>query len=73
MYARRLLNEDKAFRCFCTEEELEKARRQQLAGNETARYSGKCRHLSAVELEARLKAKTPYTLWLRVRPGTVGF
>ena len=73
MYARRLLNEDKAFRCFCTEEELEKARRQQLAGNETARYSGKCRHLSAAELEARLKAKTPYTLRLRVRPGTVGF
>lgn len=71
--AQRLLTEDKAFRCFCSEEELEKNRQQQLARSETARYSGKCRNLSAAELEDRLKAKTPFTLRLRVRPGIVGF
>jgi glutamyl-tRNA synthetase/nondiscriminating glutamyl-tRNA synthetase len=72
-YAEQLLAEDKAFRCYCTEEELEKVRQQQLARNESARYSGKCRHLSAAELEARREAGTPSTLRLRVRPGTVGF
>ncbi len=72
-YAQRLLDEDKAFRCFCSEEELEEVRREQLARNETIRYSGKCRHLSSVEIQARLGAGMPYVLRLRVRPGTVGF
>jgi nondiscriminating glutamyl-tRNA synthetase len=72
-YAQKLREEDKAFRCFCSEEELEKVRQEQLARNETARYSGKCRHLSAAEVEALCNKGTPYTLRLRVRPGTVGF
>ena len=39
-YAQQLLDEDKAFRCFCSEEELEKVRQQQLARNETAALLG---------------------------------
>ena len=72
-FAQQLLEEDKAFRCFCSEEELERERRAQLERNETTRYSGKCRQLSAAEIQSRLRAGTPYTLRLRVRPGTVGF
>ena len=72
-YAQRLLEEDKAFRCFCSEEELEKVRQDQLARHETTHYSGKCRHLSPEEREARRKAGSPFTLRLRVRPGIVGF
>jgi nondiscriminating glutamyl-tRNA synthetase len=72
-YAEQLLKEDKAFRCFCTEEELENVRREQLARNETQRYSGKCRNLSRAEQERRSKSGTASTLRLRVRPGTVGF
>jgi nondiscriminating glutamyl-tRNA synthetase len=72
-FARQLLDEDKAFRCFCSEEELERVRQEQLAGSETTRYSGKCRHLSAAELSSRLNSNAPFTLRLRVRPGTVGF
>jgi nondiscriminating glutamyl-tRNA synthetase len=72
-YAQRLLNEDKAFRCFCSEEHLEKVRQEQLARRESAHYSGTCRHLTPAELEARRKAGTPFTLRLRVRPGIVGF
>jgi glutamyl-tRNA synthetase len=72
-HAQLLLDEDKAFRCFCSEEELEKMRRKQLARNETAHYSGTCRHLAPAELEARLRAGAPFTLRLRVRSGTVGF
>jgi nondiscriminating glutamyl-tRNA synthetase len=72
-YARQLLDEDKAFPCFCTEEELEEVRREQLERNEMPRYSGKCRHLSPEELDARHKSGDAFTLRLRVRPGTVGF
>jgi glutamyl-tRNA synthetase/nondiscriminating glutamyl-tRNA synthetase len=72
-FAQQLLDEDKAFRCFCPEEELEQVRQQQLARNETPRYSGKCRDLSVDEIEAYRKKKTPSTLRLRVRQGTVGF
>ncbi len=72
-YARQLQEEDKAFPCFCTQEELEAIRRRQLDANETPRYSGKCRNLTQDEQDAGLKSGTPYTLRLRVRPGTVGF
>jgi glutamyl-tRNA synthetase len=71
--AQRLLNEDKAFRCFCSEDQLAKVRQEQLALHESSHYSGTCRHLSAAELAERLKAGTPFTLRLRVRPGIVGF
>ncbi len=72
-YARKLLGEDKAFPCFCTEKELEEVRQQQKQRNETPRYSGKCRHLTPEELEARRESGAPSTLRLRVRPGSVGF
>ncbi len=72
-YARRLLDENKAFRCFCSEEELEKVRQEQLSRNETIRYSGKCRDLPAAEVEARHNTGMPSALRLRVRTGKVGF
>jgi glutamyl-tRNA synthetase len=72
-YAQRLLDEDKAFRCFCTEEELEQVRQSQLAHNESQRYSGKCRHLSPAEVQARISSGAASTIRLRVRPGMVGF
>jgi glutamyl-tRNA synthetase len=72
-HAQRLLNEDKAFRCFCSEEQLEKVRQEQLARSESSHYSGTCRDLSAAELAEHLKDGTPFTLRLRVRSGVVGF
>jgi glutamyl-tRNA synthetase len=72
-YALKLLDEDKAFRCFCTEEELEAERHRQLAHHETIRYSGKCRYLAPDDIDARLKNGDSFTIRLRVRPGVVGF
>jgi glutamyl-tRNA synthetase len=72
-YAQQLLDEDKAFRCFCSEDELEAFRQLQLAKNETPRYSGKCRKLSKHHIEVMDSDKIPFTLRLRVRPGEVGF
>ncbi|MGC4378159.1 glutamate--tRNA ligase [Fictibacillus sp. Mic-4] len=47
-----LLERGLAYKCYCTEEELEQAREEQMAKGETPRYSGKCRHLTRDEQEA---------------------
>jgi len=53
-HAQRLLEEEKAYRCYCTPEELTQMREDLLAKGERPRYLGKCRGLSpqqARELE----------------------
>lgn len=39
----RLLDEDKAYHCYCSREELEAMRAEQLARKEKPRYNGRCR------------------------------
>lgn len=41
--ANKLLQEDKAYRCYCTKERLEKLRESQLQAKEKPRYDGYCR------------------------------
>ncbi len=72
-YAQRLLDGNKAFRCFCSDEELDQVRRAQLARNETPRYSGKCRDLNRADMEARYASGVASTVRLRVRSGIAGF
>lgn len=55
-YYNELLENGKAYKCYCTEEELEAEREAQIARGETAHYSGKCRHLTADD-RARLEAE----------------
>ena len=47
-----LMNRDMAYKCYCTEEELEKERAEQMERGETPAYSGKCRHLTKEQQEA---------------------
>lgn len=39
-----LLDQDKAYYCYCTKEELESLRNQQMAAKQKPRYDGRCRH-----------------------------
>lgn len=55
-YYQELLENGKAYKCYCTEEELEKEREEQMARNETPHYSGKCRHLTKEE-QQKLEAE----------------
>ncbi|HEY9576913.1 MAG TPA: glutamate--tRNA ligase [Pseudobacillus sp.] len=49
-YYDQMLEEGKAYKCYCTEEELEAEREaQQAEGKDMAGYSGKCRHLTPEE------------------------
>ena len=42
---RELMDKGIAYECYCTEEELEQERQEQMARGETPKYSGKCRQL----------------------------
>jgi len=51
-YVQKLLDEGKAYLCYCSEEELEREREEALKRGEMPRYSGKCRHLTPEQKEA---------------------
>lgn len=44
-YIQKLLDEGKAYRCYCTEERLNTVREQQKANKQKPRYDGHCRNL----------------------------
>jgi len=48
-YAERLIQEGKAYYCFCSAEELEREREQALKEQRQPIYSGKCRNLDPTE------------------------
>jgi glutamyl-tRNA synthetase len=63
-----------AYPCFCSEHELEIARRTAIAAGRPPRYSGKCRSLTPQEVAARFVGGMPATLRFRVPEGeTVAF
>jgi len=64
--AEQLLAEGKAYRCFCTREELDAERARAEAGGQGFRYSGRCRALPAGEVETRRRAGEPSTIRFRV-------
>jgi nondiscriminating glutamyl-tRNA synthetase len=60
-----LLAEGKAYRCFCTAEELEAERLKAVAEHRPQVYSGKCRHIPAADSEVRA-ATEPFAVRLRI-------
>ena len=53
-YLEKLLKEGKAYHCFCSEEELEVQRQEQMSRGLAPRYNGKCAKLSPEEVERNL-------------------
>jgi nondiscriminating glutamyl-tRNA synthetase len=53
-YLEKLLKEDKAYYCFCSEEELEAQRQYQMSIGEAPHYNGKCSKLSKEKVKASL-------------------
>jgi glutamyl-tRNA synthetase len=60
--AERLLAEGKAYRCFCTKEELDAQRAKAEAAGMGFRYNRRCARLSAGEIDQRLRQALPFTL-----------
>jgi nondiscriminating glutamyl-tRNA synthetase len=62
----RLLAEGKAYRCFCSAEQLESERREAAASRQPQAYSGRCRALSNEESARRAAAGEPFAVRLRI-------
>jgi glutamyl-tRNA synthetase len=60
--AERLLAERKAYRCFCTREELDAQRAKAEAAGAGFRYDRRCRALSPSEVEKRVRDGAPSTI-----------
>ena len=54
--AEKLIDEDKAYQCFCTDAELKKRRAEALKKGTPPRYDGRCRNLSPEKKEELKKA-----------------
>lgn len=61
-----LLAEGKAYRCFCTPEELEEERKQDIALHRNHVYSGKCRKLHKAEIKENLLRGKTYAVRLKI-------
>ncbi|MGB9837011.1 MAG: glutamate--tRNA ligase [Candidatus Saccharicenans sp.] len=73
-YARQLLEEGKAYYCFCTQEELEAEREAALAEGRMPVYSGKCRNIPLEMAEKRRSAGEPAAIRLKVpEEGIIAF
>lgn len=71
-YLKKLLDEDNAYYCFCSEEELEAQREYQLSTGRAPRYSGKCAGLSEQEVNS-LKEEKSYVIRFRTPLKKVAF
>jgi glutamyl-tRNA synthetase len=67
--AKRLLEKGKAYRCFCTTEELDELRREAGAPG----YDRRCRRLPADEVAARVARGVPHVVRFRVDAGRTRF
>jgi glutamyl-tRNA synthetase len=60
--AERLLADGKAYRCFCTREELDAQRAQAEAAGTAFRYDRRCFRLSSEEVRRRIESRAPSTI-----------
>lgn len=60
-----LIKNDYAYFCFCSQERLEKTRKEQQAKKMAPMYDGRCRELSNAEIKSLIKKKTPYVIRLK--------
>jgi nondiscriminating glutamyl-tRNA synthetase len=72
-HAERLLQEDKAYLCFCTEEELTQERERAVADQRQAIYSGKCRALDPAETKRRREAGEASAIRLKIPEHPIRF
>ena len=72
-HTERLLAEGKAYRCFCTPEQLESERAQAAAEHRPQIYSGRCRDLSAAEIESNLAAGKHFAVRLKIEDHPLRF
>lgn len=69
----RLLAEGRAYRCFCSAEQLDREREQAIAAHLPHVYSGRCRNISPEESASRAAAGEPFAVRLKIGPDPIAF
>lgn len=62
----KLIEEGHAYRCFCSDEELEAERKQFEKKKGSYKYSGKCRNLSEEEIQKNLDNQREFSVRLKI-------
>lgn len=65
-YAEKLIAQGDAYYCFCSAEQLEAERQEELKAGRQPRYSGRCRKLAAEEVLRRRGAGEPAAVRLKI-------
>jgi len=65
-YLEQLLDEKLAYYCFCTPEELEAKRQDQMSRGVAPKYDGKCSSLSLSQVKKNLEEKKKFVIRLKV-------
>ncbi len=73
--AEKMIAEGKAYRCYCTKEELEAKREATLAAKQSLKYDGTCRNLTAEERAAKEAKGLPSVIRFKVpeKDGVVAY
>ena len=64
--AEKLVEEKKAYYCFCSKERLEKVRNEQQKGGKQPMYDKKCRNLDLEDAKKRVRAGEKYVIRLKI-------
>jgi glutamyl-tRNA synthetase/nondiscriminating glutamyl-tRNA synthetase len=72
-HTEQLLAEGKAYRCFCSAEEVEQERQLALSQHRTQVYSGRCRTVTVTEATARVAAGESFAVRLAVPDAPLRF
>lgn len=69
----RLLAEGRAYRCFCSAEQLDREREQAIVAHLPQVYSGRCRNISPEESAARSGTGEPFAVRLKIGSDPISF
>ncbi len=69
----RLLGEGRAYRCFCSADQLDREREQAIAAHLPQVYSGRCRNISPDDSVPRAAAGEPFAVRLKIGPDPIAF
>ncbi len=69
----RLLDANRAYRCFCTSEELDEQRAAAKARGEAFKYDRRCDRLLTADVERRIASGMPFVVRFRMPEGTTSW
>lgn len=72
-YLEKLLKDEKAYQCFCSQDELEEEKQYLMSIGQSAKYSGKCSRLSEKEIKKNLTDKKLFVIRFKISPKKVKF